>query len=128
MNKDFFKMLTELEGISERIDKTNRQRMSMVILLSHLMKFEGVPFNIKASIAASMMDVLDEHMIPEDGPIIQMLNDAIDSVCEEAEAMGTHNLRGQLNRIRKECTDQAKRQMEGEKILKSMNFGDINLN
>lgn len=128
MNNDLLKMLTELEGITERIDKTNKQRMTMVLLITNLMKHEDTSMHLKSAMVATMMDMLEEHMIQEDGSIIKLINEAIDFVCEEAQSEGVYNLREKLNDIRKQVGEQLKRQEEGNSILKSLNLNDINLN
>ena len=128
MDQEFMKFLNELEGVSDRIENTNKQRMTMALLLTNLMKHHEVSLSIKASIAATIMDMLDECMIPEDGPLKKLFNDAIDSVCEESKEHGVSDLRGQLNKIRKDCNEAIKRQKDGENILKSLNLDDINLN
>ena len=128
MDQEFMKFLNELEGVSDRIENTNKQRMTMALLLTNLMKHHDVTMSIKASIAATIMDMLDECMIPEDGPLKKLFNDAIDGVCEESKEHGVDDLRGQLNKIRKDCSETIKRQKDGENILKSLNLDDINLN
>lgn len=132
MNSDLLKLLSELDGIAERVDKTNKQRMTMAILLKNLMQHPATTMELKSSIAATLMDMLDEHMIQEDGPLIKLINDGIDSVCEEAKERGVYDLRGQLNGIRKvvkqEIDERNERIKSGEAMLKSMNLDNFNLN
>lgn len=128
MDKDFMDFLNNLEGVNDKIEKTNRQRVMMSVLLSELMKNKLTPIVLKSSIAASVLDMLESTMIQEDTPLINMLNAAIDSVCEEAEAHGVSNLRKTLTAIRQDAAEQAQRVMQGEALLKSLNLDDINLN
>lgn len=128
MDRDFMDFLNNLEGVNNKIEKTNRQRVMMSVLLSELMKNKLTPIVLKSSIAASVLDMLESTMIQEDTPLINMLNSAIDSVCEEAKEHGVSNLRKKLTLMRQEAAEQAQRVMQGEALLKSLNLDDINLN
>ena len=132
MNEDLLKLLSTLDGVAERVDKTNKQRMTMAILLKNLMEHPATTMELKSSIAATLMDMLDEHMIQEDGSLIKLLNDGIDSVCEEAKEHGVYDLRGQLNAIRKivkqEIDERNQRIKSADEILKGLNLDNLNLN
>lgn len=128
MDRDFMDFLNNLEGVNNKIEKTNHQRVMMSVLLSELMKNKLTPIVLKSSIAASVLDMLESTMIQEDTPIINMLNAAVDSVCEEAKEHGVSNLRQKLTAIRKETAEQVERVRQGEAVLKSLNLDNLNLN
>lgn len=128
MDRDFMDFLNNLEGVNNKIEKTNHQRVMMSVLLTELMKNKLTPIVLKSSIAASVLDMLESTMIQEDTPIINMLNAAIDSVCEEAKEHGVSNLRQKLTAIRKETAEQVERVRQGEAVLKSLNLDNLNLN
>lgn len=128
MDRDFMDFLNNLEGVNNKIEKTNHQRVMMSVLLTELMKNKLTPIVLKSSIAASVLDMLESTMIQEDTPIINMLNAAVDSVCEEAKEHGVSNLRQKLTAIRKETAEQVERVRQGEAVLKSLNLDNLNLN
>lgn len=116
--------------IASRIKKTNDQRVVMAFTLLNIMKHsEGVSIQIRSAVAASMLDMLNKHMIPEDRELIKMINDGIDELCEEARVnYGVENLRMGLSNSIEVAEEQMERIKEGEGILNGINFNDINLN
>ena len=82
----------------------------------------------KSAMAATMMDMLDKHMIQEDRALITALNEAIQSVHNEAKEYGQDDLIGNLNRIRKEVREKMDRAEDGQNILNSLNLDNFNLN
>ena len=117
-----------LHGIRQRIEKTNEQRITMALLITNVMRSPLVDITTKSAMVATMLDMLDNSMIEEDGALIKHLNDAIKSVSEEAKEYGHDDLVGTLKRIRKQVKEKMERVEEGTNILKSMNLDNINYN
>ena len=117
-----------LQNLRERIEKTNEQRIQMAVTLIGVMKSPIADIMTKSAVAASMMDMIDKHMIPEDIELIKGLSEAIQSVNEEAKQYGVDDLMGSLNKIRAEVSEKMDRIEEGTEILKSLNLDNIDLN
>lgn len=126
MEKHFMNLINEMIG--DKISKTNDQRVAMALTICQIMTNELTPIQLKSAIAASMMDMLEDSMIPEDGPLVKALNEAIDSVMDEARRRGVSNLREKLNEARKEAAAKVKRMKDADNILNSLNLNDLNLN
>lgn len=114
--------------IRSKIEKTNDQRIAMALTLINVMKqTEKVSIEIRTAVAAAMIDMLDTHMIDEDRDLIKVINDGIDSVCNDAEKNhGVKNLRQSLRGIiatsKEVIAQQINRVNDGESILKSINL------
>lgn len=117
-----------MKEIKWRIDRTNEQRMIMAIVIANLMKSESVNLELRSSMAASMMDMLEFSMIPEDTSLIKLINDAITEVNESAKKRGVFNLIEKLDEIRKMARRKTEHESAGESILKSLKLDNLNLN
>jgi hypothetical protein len=118
------------QSLQERIEKTNEQRITMALTLSTIMKnvTGDISINMRCSVACTVIDMLESHMIPEDTSLIKLLSDSVDIVCKEAEELtGYTDFRSKLKSIVQKGKEEARRTMEGEKILNSI-IGNINLN
>jgi predicted component of type VI protein secretion system len=87
---------------------------------------EGVTIQIRSSVAASLIDMLNNDMLPEDTALINILNEGINSVCEDAKEYGVTDLRTRLEETivtAKEIIEQKEsRVKEGDSILNNINF------
>jgi hypothetical protein len=125
---NFLKRSNMFNEIRSKIEKTNDQRIAMALTLINVMKqTEKVSIEIRTAVAAAMIDMLDTHMIDEDRDLIKVINDGIDSVCNDAEKNhGVKNLRQSLRGIiatsKEVIAQQINRVNEGESILKSINL------
>jgi rubrerythrin len=123
-----------LNDIFERIRKTNDQRAKMAYTLVGVMKHsEHCSIQMRSTVAASMIEMLDSCMIDEDNDLIKLLNDAINEVCEDAKEHGVDDLRSMLQQTIKTANEVLKEKLnrvkEGDDILSKMNFdNNINLN
>lgn len=122
-----------LKQIVERVAKTNDQRMKMAFTLVNVMKHtEHSSLSIRSSIAAAMIDMLDTSMIEEDGELINLMNDAIDGVCEEAKEHGVMDLRSRLREAvavsNQMVAEKINRVNEGNEILSKLDLNNLNLN
>jgi hypothetical protein len=113
--------------IAEKIAKTNDQRCIMALTLVHVMKqSNGVSPSLKVSIAASLMDMLDNHMLDEDKELIEILNAGIDIVCEDAKKYGVKDLRTALKQTiqssKQRVEEHLKRVDDGQNILNQINL------
>ena len=125
---------SNFKDVVERIRKTNDQRAKMAYTLVGVMKHsEHCSIQMRSTVAASMIEMLETCMIDEDDDLIKLLNDAINEVCEDAKEHGVDDLRSMLkqtiehaNEVLKEKLNRVK---EGDDILSKMNFdNNINLN
>jgi hypothetical protein len=122
------------QKIQSRIEKTNEQRISMAIALVKILKgYDGqVPLNVRAHIAGAMLGMIHTSMIPEDTYLIETLNEAIDSVCDDAKMeLGISDLRFQLTNIVSDIENEIQKEERistGDSILQSLNLNNINLN
>jgi len=126
--------MLDMKEITERIQKTNEQRIKMALTLINVMKHsEQSTLALRSSVAASMIEMIQSSMIQEDSDLIKILNEGIDEVCIQAkEEHGIENYRSSLkdtidlaNRI---AVEQNNRVNEGDEILSKVNFNNINLN
>ena len=122
-----------LNDIFERIRKTNDQRAKMAYTLVGVMKHsEHCSIQMRSTVAASMIEMLDNCMIEEDGDLIQLLNGAINEVCEDAKQHGVDDLRSMLEQTIKTANEVLKEKItrvkEADEILSKLNLNDLNLN
>lgn len=120
-------MNLNLKEIVERIKKTNEQRMKMMCALVNVMKDnERATIEIRTAVAATMIDMLATDMIDEDEPMIEILNETIDVVCEHAKEYGIEDLRSRLSetiKMAKEIVKEKENRVnEGNEILSNINF------
>lgn len=113
--------------IKEKIKKSNEQRIKMALTLINVMKqSESATIQLRSSVAASVLDMLQNDMMPEDDSLIKCLNEGIDSVCEDAKSNGIYDLRNKLNNIlsdsRKIIAEKIEREEDGSNILNTINF------
>ena len=113
--------------IKEKIEKTNEQRLKMALTLMNVMRHsEGVSMEIRSAVAASMLEMLETDMIDEDRPLIKVLNEGIDVVCDDAKKYGVNDLRSALKKAtesaRKIVEEKMDRINEGNSILNNINF------
>ncbi len=125
---------SNFKDVVERIRKTNDQRAKMDHTLIGVMKHrEQCSIQMRSTVAASMIEMLETCMIDEDDDLVKLLNGAINEVCEDAKEHGVDDLRSMLkqtiehaNEVLKEKLNRVK---EGDDILSKMNFdNNINLN
>ena len=126
-------MKMHLNDIFERIRKTNDQRAKMAYTLVGVMKHsEHCSIQMRSTVAASMIEMLDSCMIDEDGDLIKLLNDAINAVCEDAKQHGVDDLRSTLEETIKTANEivnqKINRVKEADEILSQLNLNDLNLN
>ena len=114
--------------LKEKIEKTNEQRVTMALLIINVMKSPLTDIATKSAMAATMLDMLDRFMLEEDTELINVINEGIKSVHNEAKEYGQDNLIESLNKIRKQVKEKMKRAEDGENILKSMNLDNFNFN
>jgi len=116
-----------MKDILERIAKSNEQRCIMALTLINVMKqSEGVSIQVRSSVAASLLDMLDTHMLDEDKDLIRVLNEGIDSVCNDAKEYGVKDLRSALRQTiqisKQHIEEHLKRVDEGQNILNQINL------
>jgi len=120
-----------LNGIRERIEKTNDQRIKMALTLFNIMKNSTgrIDLELRSTVAATMVEMLQTSMIAEDTDLIKVINEGIDSVCEDVKnEYGIMDFRNHLKGIVKQTQEQVERVNAGEDILKSLNLDNINYN
>ena len=123
-----------LKEMLMRIQKTNEQRAKMACTLVNVMKHSAhASIELRSTIACTFMEMLETSMIEEDGDMVRLINDAIDSLVEEAKDLGVPDLRKQLRDTIKKATKVVEEKMErvntGNDILSKVNFNNnINLN
>lgn len=115
---------------SEKRMKIHQQRFAMIILLCNVLDSEqGVSNGIKSAISASLLNIIDSSMIPdEDEALINLINNSIDGFCKQVEeASDITDYRSQLLesvQIAREVMDvlnkKIERIKEGEDILKNI--------
>jgi len=116
-----------MKDILEKIAKSNEQRCIMALTLINVMKqSEGVSIQVRSSVAASLLDMLDTHMLDEDKDLIRVLNEGIDSVCNDAKEYGVKDLRSALRQTiqisKQHIEEHLKRVDEGQNILNQINL------
>ena len=125
--------MLDLKDILERIRKTNDQRAKMALTLVGVMKHsEHCSIQMRSTVAASMIEMLDSCMIDEDDDLVNIMNEAINQVCEDAKEHGIDDLRSRLkqtiqyaNEVLEEKLNRVK---AGDEILSQLNLNDLNLN
>ncbi len=123
-----------LSEMLKRIEKTNEQRAKMACTLVAIMKHsEHASIQLRSTIAATFIEMLETSMIDEDSDLIKLINDGIDSVAEDAKECGVDNFREQISKTIKQAQALVEEKMErvksGDDILSKVNFNnDINLN
>ena len=113
--------------IAEKIAKTNEQRCIMALTLVNVMKQSNdASMSLRSSIAASLIDMIDTHMLDEDGQLIKVLNEGIDKVCEDAKEYGVKDLRSALRQTiqssKQQIEEHLKRVDDGQNILNQINL------
>lgn len=109
--------------LNEKIQKSNDQRIKMLFTLINVMRnTKECTFQLRAAVAASMLEMLDTSMLPEDGVLIQLIDEAVDSVCEEAKSEGIPNMKESLRGIINSAQEKVTRMAEGESILNNINY------
>jgi len=114
-----------MNGIRERIEKTNDQRIKMALTLYNIMKNTSgqADLQLRSAVAASVIEMLDTSMIAEDKDLINLLNEGVDNVCNAVkEQYGITDFRSALNGMIKQTHEQIERIEQGEDILKSLNL------
>lgn len=116
-----------MKDILEKIAKSNEQRCIMALTLVKVMESEKVNINLRSSIAASLIDMLDNHMIEEDKQLIKILNEGIDNVCDDAQKKyGIKDLRVELRKTiqisKQQIQEHYNRVNEGQNILNQINL------
>ena len=114
--------------IAKRIEKVNNQRLHMAILVSNVMKKSEIDFSIRCGMAAVVLDMLENDMIPEDTELSKMLTESVNTVAVEAEKLGHPDFLKRLNTVRIETKEYIDRVYTGDQILNGIDFGDLNLN
>ncbi len=123
----------DLNQIKTLIKRTNDQRVKMALTLMNVMKHtEHSSLSLRSSVAAAMMEMLNTSMIEEDKELINMLNEGIDDVCNQAKEQGVDDLRYQLQKTidyaNKVLDERMSRVKDADEILSQLNLNDINLN
>jgi len=115
-------------SLETKIQKLNEQRFATIVILCNVLDGDGVDVNIKSAIAASLLNMMDRSMNPEDKPLVQLMNLSIDNFCKQIEESdGIEDYRSQLLSqvlIAKDIIDKIKekekRISDGETILKGI--------
>jgi hypothetical protein len=115
-------------SLENKIQKLNEQRFSTIVILCNVLDDDRVDSNIKSAIAASLINMMDNSMNPEDKPLVQLMNSSIDRFCEEIkEKRGIEDYRSELLKqvlIAKDTIkiikEKQKRILEGDSILKGI--------
>ena len=113
--------------IKEKIAKTNEQRVKMALTIMNVLKHsQSASIEMRSAVAASMIDMLQNDMLPEDTDLIRIMNEGIDSVCEDAKRYGVMDLRTKLKEsviaAKQFIEEKEKRIKEGNDILNNFNF------
>jgi len=116
-----------MKDILEKIAKSNEQRCIMALTLVNVMKqSNGASIDLRSAIAASLIDMIDNHMLDEDKDLIRVLNEGIDSVCNDAKEYGVKDLRSALRQTiqisKQHIEEHLKRVDEGQNILNQINL------
>ena len=113
--------------IKEKIAKTNEQRVKMALTIMNVLKHsQSATIEMRAAVAASMLDMLQTDMLPEDDALVKFINEGINVVCEDAKKYGVTNLRDRLQEsiitAKQLIEEKEKRIKEGNDILNNFNF------
>lgn len=114
----------------EKAMRVNEQRFAMTLILCNLLEAEsGVSMAIKSATAASLMNMMEMSMIPNDDDALRnLINNAIDQFCYDVETKhDVENYRNKLEesvRVTRGLVDEMKAKIErirqGEDILKNI--------
>ena len=116
-------------NLDDKIMKLNEQRFATIVILCNVLDTEkGVNDHIKSAICASLINMLERSMNPDDEPLVNLINNSIDNFCAVVEAKrGIENYRDTLNetvdmakKIVNKINEKVKRIKEGEDILKGI--------
>ena len=116
-------------SLEDKTMKLNEQRFATIVILCNVLDTEeGVSDHIKSAISASLINMLERSMNPDDTGLINLINNSIDNFCAEIEAKrGIENYRDTLSetvniakKIVGEIKKKAQRIKEGEDILKGI--------
>jgi len=121
------------KDVVERIKKTNNQRAKMAYTLVGVMKnSEHCSIQMRSTVAASMIEMLETCMIDEDDDLVKLLNGAINEVCEDAKEHGVDDLRSILKQTIEDTNEVLKEKLnrmnEGDEILSQLDLNNLNLN
>jgi len=124
---------SNFKDVVERIKKTNDQRAKMAYTLVGVMKHsEHCSIQMRSTVAASMIEMLETCMISEDTELIQLMNEAIDEVCKDAKEHGVDDLRSMLKQTIEHTNqflkEKLNRMNEGDEILSQLDLNNLNLN
>ena len=109
--------------LNEKIQKSNDQRIKMAFTLINVMKnSKEASLELRTAVAASMLEMLDSSMLPEDVVFAKILDEAVDSVCDEAEGQGIPNMKKTLRNIINVSHEKVTRMAEADSILNNINF------
>lgn len=113
--------------ILQKIQKSNEQRVKMALTIMNVMRHsQSATIEMRAAVAASMLDMLQTDMLPEDTDLIKFINEGIDVVCEDAKKYGVNDLRSQLEKsivtAKQMVEEKMDRINEGDSILNNINF------
>jgi hypothetical protein len=116
----------------DRQMKLHEQRFAMVILLCNVLdSTKGVSDDVKSAICASLLNIIEMSMIPdEDSTLINLINNSIDMFCYEVqETKGVENYRDFLlesvrhaKYVVDALNEKAQRIKMGEDILKNISL------
>jgi hypothetical protein len=116
----------------EKQMKLHEQRFAMVILLCNVLdSTKGVSDDVKSAICASLLNIIEMSMIPDDdGALINLINNSIDMFCYEVqETKGVENYRDfllesvkQAKHIVDALNEKVQRIKVGEDILKNISL------
>jgi len=124
---------SNFKDVVERIKKTNDQRAKMAYTLVGVMKHsEHCSIQMRSTVAASMIEMLETCMIDEDTELIELMNEAIDEVCKDAKEHGVDDLRSMLKQTIEHTNEVLKEKLnrmnEGDEILSQLDLNNLNLN
>jgi hypothetical protein len=108
--------------ISERIQKTNDQRVKMALTIINVME-TSKDIALKTAVATSMLEMLSTSMIPEDGALVNLINNSIDKVCDTiSNETGVSDIKDRLFTILNESKEKIDRIEAGNSILNNINY------
>jgi hypothetical protein len=112
------------QEIIEKIKKSNEQRLKMALTLINVMKnTQHCTLEVRTAVAASMLEMLERDMMPEDGILTNMLNECVNDICAEAnEKLDITDMRDRLKLMVVIAREKTNRVNEGDSILNNINF------
>ena len=109
--------------LHEKIQKSNDQRIKMAFTLINVMKnSKESTLELRTAVAASIIEMLDSSMMPEDALLVQLFNESIDELCVEAEGKGISNFKDTIRNIIKSAREKTEHIIAGESILNNINL------